>query len=325
MDRYVVLGRGPVGRTVARQLVAEGHDVVVLSRAGGPLRSRTPLPDGPGRLRTARVDATDADALARAADGAIALLACAAPPYHRWPTDWPPLHEATLAAVERTGAVLVTAGNLYPYGRSTGPMTETTPEAPAEPKGRVRAACWAEARRRHEAGRLRATEVRAADYLGPEADDQTHVGTRMLHPLLAGRTLHPVGDPDVPHSWTYLPDLARALVAAARTPDAWGHVWHAPSPAPLPWREVARRFAAAAGLSEPVVRPVPVGLLRAVGLVHPFLREVATVGYQLTAPFVMDATRSAHVLGVRATPWDEVVAQTLTAVCEGAGGGLSRR
>src|SRR3712207_9184932 len=63
------------------------------------------------------VDASDADALTAATRGAVALYNAVNPAYHRWATDWPPVAAALLTAAERTGAVLVTMGNLYGYGR----------------------------------------------------------------------------------------------------------------------------------------------------------------------------------------------------------------
>lgn len=310
MARHVVVGKGPVGRTLARHLAHGGHEVLVLSRSGGAPHA----PDGAaGSIAGDAVDATDGAALAAAARGAEALHVCVNPPYHRWPADWPPMWAALLDAAGRTGAVLVAAGNLYGYGPVDRPMTETTPLRPTEPKGRVRAELWQEARRRHEAGELRATEVRAADYLGPDAEEHAHAGPRMLRPLLAGRPVRPIGSVDQPRSWTYLPDFAAALAAAAATPAAWGHAWHAPSPEPLTLRELAGRFAAAAGAPDPRFTPLPIPAVRALGVVSPMLRELGRVGHQFTRPFVMDSAASQVALGLDPTPWDDVVAQTLAA------------
>lgn len=324
MARHVILGKGPIGRTLAQQLVDDGHEVLVLSRTGGeippsvgsssagsasaghPRPSDRPIP-------VQAVDGTDAVALTRAARGADALYNCANPPYHRWPTDWPPIADALLGAAERTGAVLVTAGNLYAYGQGSGPMTETSPLRSTETKGRVRAAMWTEALRRHEAGLVRATEVRGSDYLGPNAEAHAHAGPRMLEPLLAGRPIRPIGTADVVHSWTYLPDFARALAAAAVTEPAWGKPWHVPSPEPLTLRDVARRFARAAGAPEPRFTPLPMGAVRLIGAFSPMMREIGRVGYQFVEPFVMESEASARTLGVAATPWPTIVAETLAA------------
>lgn len=314
MARHVVLGKGPIGRTLAQHLAAAGHEVHVLSRSG----PRTGAPGrsvvaGGGSVTQHRVDGTDADALARHAHGAAALYNCVNPAYHRWVSDWPPVADALLAAAERTGAVLVVAGNLYSYGAGNEHMHEDDPLATRETKGQVRARMWADALARHDAGALRAVEVRGSDYLGPGAEAHAHVGPRMLAPLLAGRVLRPIGSADQPHTWTYLPDFAAALAAAAALPAAWGRPWHVPSPEPQTYRQVAERFAAAAGAPAPRISPVPLALVRALGVAQPMMREVHAVGYQFTAPFVADDAASRSVLGTSSTPWDDVVTQTLAA------------
>lgn len=300
MARHVIVGKGAVGTTLSHLLADEGADVLVLSRSGGT---------SAGRITHAAVDATDVDALVTAARGADVLYNCAAPPYHRWPTDWPPLWTALLDAAAQTGAVLVSTGNLYGYATHGGVMTEDTPLDSTERKGMVRAQMWRDAQARHRAGDLRVTEVRAADYFGPLADSQAMAGPRFLNPLLAGKVVRTVVAVDQPHSWTYLPDLARALVAAGRTPDAWGRAWHVPTAEPLTMRELGDRFAV--GGPPARIRPLPAAVVRALGLVSPLLREVASVSDHFSEPYVMDTAESSRVLGLVATPWNVAIAETL--------------
>ncbi|WP_421735828.1 NAD-dependent epimerase/dehydratase family protein [Cellulomonas sp.] len=300
MSRHVIVGKGAVGTTLAHLLAAQGADVLVLSRSGGT---------SVGRIAHATVDATDTEALAAAAQGADVLYNCASPAYHRWATDWPPLWTSMLDAASRTGAVLVTAGNLYGYATHGAVMTEDSPLDSTDSKGAVRAQMWRDAEARHRAGDVRVTEVRAADYVGPLADSQAVFGPRFLDPLLAGKVVRPVVAVDQPHSWTYLPDFARALVAAGSTPDAWGRAWHVPTAEPLTPRELGERFAV--GGPAPRIRPVPAAVVRALGLVSPLLREVAAVSDHFTQPYVMDTTASSRMLGFVATPWDDAIAETL--------------
>lgn len=314
MSRHTVLGKGPIGRTLAAHLAAAGHEVHVLSRSGPrpgtPTRTEHP---GGGTVEHHRVDGTDADLLTAHTQGSAALYNCVNPAYHRWVEDWPPVAEALLTAAERTGAVLVITGNHYGYGAATPHMHEDDALASRETKGRVRARMWQDALARHEAGRVRVTEVRGGDYLGPGTEPHAHLGARALTPLLAGRTLRPVGSADQPHTWTYLPDFAAAMVRAGELPAAWGRPWHVPSPAPLTYREAVERFAAAAGVPVPRIAPVPVWALRVAGVVQPMLREIAAVSYQFTAPFVADDATSRRALGLEATGWDEIVRTTLAA------------
>src|SRR3954471_4859216 len=104
MALHVIVGKGPVGTTTAELLAARGHRVRVLSRSGGT---------STGVLEHRRVDATDADALTEATRGAATVYNAVNPAYDRGATDWPPVAAALLAAAERSGAVLVTMGNLY--------------------------------------------------------------------------------------------------------------------------------------------------------------------------------------------------------------------
>src|SRR5687767_5835675 len=188
MALHVIVGKRPVGMTTAAELVARGHDVRVLSRSGGEstaeiedrqvdatdaealtaadlgarghdvrVRSRSGG-ESAAEIEHRQVEATDAEALTAAARGAAALYNAVNPAYHRWATDWPPVAAALLDAAERTGAVLVTMGNLYVYGRPAGPMTPDSPLAATDTKGRVRLAMWTDALAAHEAGRVRVTE-----------------------------------------------------------------------------------------------------------------------------------------------------------------------
>ncbi|MGY4645936.1 NAD-dependent epimerase/dehydratase family protein [Cellulomonas sp. URHB0016] len=305
MARHVVLGKGAVGSTLVNLLVERGESVLVVSRSGG-----RGVVDG---VEHVALDATDGTALARAAAGAEVLYNCATPPYHRWPRDWPPLMAGVLDAAAATGAVLVTAGNLYGYATEGAVMTEASPLAATDAKGAVRAEMWRQAERRHRRGEVRATEVRGGDYLGPLADSQAHAGPRLLGPVLSGKVVRTLVAVDQPHSWTYLPDFARALVAAGATPEAWGRAWHVPTAEPLTFRELADRFAGAAGAPPARVRPLPAGAVRAIGLVAPVVREIAAVGDHFSRPYVMSTAASEQVLQTTATPWSTVVSETLAA------------
>lgn len=307
MARHVVVGKGPVGTTTAELLAGQGHEVLVLSRSGG--RSTE-------RVEHRAVDAADADALTAATAGASAVYNAVNPAYTRWATDWPPVAAALLAAAERSGAVLVTMGNLYGYGRPSGPMTPDSPLSANDTKGRVRTQMWHAALAAHEAGRVRVTEARAADFVGPQVPAaQSHL-MRQLPALRAGRRAWVVGDPDAPRGWSYLPDVAATLVALGADERAWGRAWHVPS-AIRSQREALTDLAAALGAASTGVSGVPWPVLRAVGLVVPFMREVVDVRHQFDQPYVIDATATTATFGLTATPWADVVRASVGAPVPG--------
>jgi len=299
---HLVVGAGPVGRATAAELVAAGHEVVLASRSGA----------GPGvaGARRAAVDAADADALTALARGARAVFNCVNPPaYDKWEALWPPVAAALLAAAERTGAVLVTTGNLYPYGPVDGPVVEGLPDAGTGTKARVRATMSADAFAAHRAGRVRAVEVRGSDYMGAGVGGGGHV-PRVIPRALAGKPVRVFGSPDQPHSWTDVQDMARALVAVAARESAWGRIWHAPTNAPRTQREAVADVCRAVGKEPVAVRAVPRWVLRAGGLVVPVLRELRETLYQFERPYVLDSSAITRELGLEPTPWDEVCRRT---------------
>ena len=301
MALHVIVGAGPVGTATARLLAERGERVRVVTRRGTG-------PEHPAIERVA-ADAADADRLTALTEGADALYNCANPEYHTWPTDWPPLAAALLTAAERSGAVLTTVGNLYGYGPVDAPMTEATPLAATGVKGRVRNRMWADALAAHRAGRARITEVRGSDYIGLGGKS---LPMMVLPKVLAGqRVFLPVAW-DAPHTWTYVGDVARTLVAAATDPRAWGRAWHVPSAPPMSMRALADRAAELAGAPAPRLTRMPYPVLWLGGLADPFAREMRETAHQFAGPFVMDSTAASETFGIEGTPLDRVVDEMVT-------------
>ncbi|MFE0463874.1 FAD-dependent monooxygenase [Kitasatospora sp. NPDC058965] len=302
MGLQVIVGAGPVGTATALLLAERGEQVRVVSRRGAG-------PEHPGVERVV-ADATDVDRLSGLAEGADALYNCANPAYHQWLTDWPPLAAALLAAAERSGAVLATANNLYGYGPVTGPMTERTPLAASHPKLRLRADMWRDALALHEAGRIRATEVRGSDYL----EANSIITFALGKPLLAGRRAYVPSALDVPHSWTSITDVARTLVTAAADQRAWGRAWHVPSNPALTVRELAQRFTEVTASPAPKLSRIPYPVMWAVGLFSPMVRELRTTRYQFEQPFVLDSSLTTETFGIRPTPLEDALAAAAATV-----------
>jgi nucleoside-diphosphate-sugar epimerase len=301
-DKVVVVGAGPVGTETAVLLQQQGHEVVVVTRSGGG-----PRLEG---VRRVAADASDADVLTAQVQGASALVNCANPAdYTQWEQVWPPLAASLLSAAERTGATWVSASSLYGYGPVDGPMVEGMPDRATDHKGRLRAAMWAEALQLHRAGRIHAVEVRASDYLGPRVGANGHI-PRHVPAAGRGKAARVIGRPDLPHTWTDVGDVARALVAVAQQPASWGRVWHAPSNPPRTQREALTDVLASIGKPPVPVRGTPAWLLSALARVNPVVRELDEMSYIFRRPYVMESTRSQDELGLAPTPWPDVCRRT---------------
>lgn len=299
---HLVVGAGPVGTTVALRLAELGHRVTVLSRRGtGPAHDGIDLAAG---------DATDIDTLVRHLDGTGALVNAANPAYHRWPQDWPPLHRAMCAAAERSGGLLVVMDNLYAFGAGAiMPMREDSPLHPTGPKGAVRAEMAATLMDAHAAGRLRAALVRASDFYGPQVQTSAFAD-RVVPRVLAGKKVSLLGSLDVPHSISYMPDVAATIAAVITQPAAAGRTWLVPNAPAVTQRDVVEAFARAAG-TEARVSTVPRLAITVGGIASPLLRELKETWYQFAETWTTDSTRTETELGLRATPLADGAAATV--------------
>lgn len=303
---HFVIGAGPVGSALAVRLAGAGHVVRLASRAGG----------GPGHPGIERLvlDASDPIVLSEATAHAEVIYNCANPgSYTQWQRLWPPLAASILHAAEQSGAVLVTCSNLYGYGPPDGPITRDTPLRPSDHKGALRARMWQDALAAHEAGRIRATEARASDYIGPTVTTAGGLLAMYAANTLAGRPAMIFGDPDQPHTWTAVDDVAATLAALGADERAWGSAWLVPSNPPATIREVLRGLGKRLGRGEPRLRRFPRRLLSVGGVLVPLLREVTGLLYQFEQPFVADGTETTAVFGIEPSPWEALLDATAEA------------
>jgi nucleoside-diphosphate-sugar epimerase len=302
MAHHVVIGAGPVGTGVATALAERGDRVTVVTRSGSG-------PTLPGISREG-ADASDATALTALADNARTIYNCANPTYHRWASDWPPIHHTLLATAERTGAVLVMMDNLYALGSSTAmPMRENSPMKATGTKGKVRAMMAQELLDAHAAGRVRATLARASDFFGPGVRDAA-LGERVVPKVIAGKSVSVLGSLDVPHSSSYMPDVVRTLVAIGDDERAWGKPWQVPNAPATTQRQMIESFARAAGTTAKA-KTVPLIGLRALGLVVPMMRELQETWYQFAEPFVTDSSHTEATFSLAATQTDAAAEATI--------------
>jgi nucleoside-diphosphate-sugar epimerase len=301
-DRHLIVGAGPIGTHVAALLAERGSRVAVASRSG-----RSTGIDGVEHLA---LDASDADALSRAADGTDYLYNCANPAdYTQWERVWPPLAASLLSAAERSGAVYAITGTLYPYGPVDVPLSEELPDAATDHKGRLRARMWADARAAHEAGRLRAVEIRGSDYMGRGVGGNGHI-SRLVPAALQGKRVTMMGRTDLPHTFTDVADAARTLVAAAEDRGAHGRVWHVPSNRPVTQAQALTDVLASAGRPAVKISSLRGPALGATALVSPFMREMREIIYQWERPYVLDDSAARARFGITPTPWEEVCRRT---------------
>jgi nucleoside-diphosphate-sugar epimerase len=302
-DVHVVFGAGPVGLALVDALVAQAMPVRVVNRSSPP--------HVPGGVEVITGDVSNPEFATRAAASAAAVYQCMNPPYHRWADLFPPLQDAVVQAARRTGARYVSFENTYMYGDTGGmPMTEMSPLGASTRKGKVRLAMARQLSELHDAGDLAVTTARASDYFGPRGTGQSPLGDLVIGAALAGKPARVLGDPDQLHSYTYIPDAARTLVALCTRDDVIGEVFHVPNAPPQTTRQIIHMISLALGV--PIkLSPTPRLLLRAMGLFNPTIREVDEMLYEFNKAFVVDGAKAQAWLGIEPTPLTDAIAATV--------------
>ena len=150
------------------------------------------------------------DQLTQAAMGVQVIVNGWNPDYPDWAAQVPELHAQVIAAARVAGATVIVPGNVYVFGACTpGPWSENTPHHAKNPLGKIRI----EMEKAYRQSGVRTILLRAGDFLDTQASGNWF-DMIMTKDLAKGRFTYP-GDPDLPHTWGYLPDLARAAVALA--------------------------------------------------------------------------------------------------------------
>jgi nucleoside-diphosphate-sugar epimerase len=214
-----------------------------------------------------------------------------------------------MAAASSSGATFVMGDNLYMYGEVEGAIREGLPHNATTRKGRIRAQMADKLLEAHRAGRLRVVIGCSSDFFGPAVFSSV-VGRRVIVPAIRGRRVSLIGDPDQPHTYTYIGDFARALVVLGREEGALGNVWHVPNAETVSTRRFVSMIAEEAG-SRPKIEGMGKGLLWLGGIFISAARETRELMYEFEKPFVVDSSKIEQTFGLKATPLRDAIRETV--------------
>ena len=136
------------------------------------------------------------------------------PPYPDWAAQVPALHARVIEAARASGATVIVPGNVYVFGAQTpAPWSEHSAHQAQNQLGRIRR----DMEKAYRASGVRTILLRAGDFIDTEASGNWF-DTIIAGKLGKGRFTYP-GNPEIPHAWAFLPDLARAAVQLAARDD----------------------------------------------------------------------------------------------------------
>lgn len=265
----------------------------------------------PGATEVHPADLSDKDHTIQAVAGSTVVFLLAGLKYDRkiWAETWPSIMANTVEACKRANARLVFFDNVYMYGRVNGPMTEDTPFNPTSKKGEIRARIATSLINEWKAGGITAMIARSADFYGPNT--RTSVpNVLVFEPMAKKQTPSWLVNDSVPHSYTYTPDAAKALLTLAESSSAWNQTWHVPTASnPLTGKQFITLAAQEFGVP-PKYRVLSRPMLKIVGWFNSDVGESYEMLYQSDSPYLFDSSKFARAFGIAETPYADGIRST---------------
>ena len=297
----IVFGTGPLGLWVAQVLIEQGKMVTVVNRSG-KIRNKTP-----DEIKVVAGDANDPAIVYELCKGAESVFHCAMPPYTQWPEKFPSLTKGILTGAKRAGCRLIFGDNLYGYGDTKGsPINEQLPYKATGRKGKVRASMSEMLLNEPE---MEVVIGRGSDFYGPLARNATF-GEMFFEAALAGKPVNLLGNPELPHTYTYIKDFARALVNLSDHMDAFGQVWHVPNAPTI----TTRQFVSV--VEKEIGRPIKIRsagrfMVSFLGLFNPMLKEMKEMMYEWEQPYIVEHKKYEDRFGNVSTSHDMAIRETI--------------
>jgi nucleoside-diphosphate-sugar epimerase len=303
-----ILGSGgAVGRPLAKELKLYAKHIRLVSRK--PVQV-----NGDDELFAA--DLTVHQQVDRAVEGSSVVYLTIGLQYDTkiWQRDWPLVMSNVINACVKHNARLVFLDNVYMYADSEIPnMKESSSISPSSGKGKVRANIQDMV---NEAIRELGLEVliaRSADFYGPMVESSP-LKIMALDKFRNGKkAFWQVNDSKL-HSFTYVPDAARAIALLGNTPDTYGQVWHLPTCSEkLTGKDFIEKIAQEMNV-KPQYYIFTRLMMRLIGIFVPVVKELREMAYQYDRDYIFDSSKFEKRFSYSPTSYSEGIKKTVNSL-----------
>jgi nucleoside-diphosphate-sugar epimerase len=305
MTTQVILGAGgDIGKSLAKELKQYTNTVRLVSRHPQQV-------NGDDELVSA--DLLSAEQVDKAVAGASVAYLVAGLKYDLrvWQKDWPAIMDNVINACLKHGTKLVFFDNIYMYDQNAVPhMTEESPLNPPSKKGKVRLQIVEKIRNAISQKGLQALIARSADFYGPGAKNGI-LNVLILDPISKNKRMSWQSNVNKTHSFTYIPDAAKATAILGNTDSAYNQTWHLPTSSQ---RWTGKQFitlaASMKGVKPSYTLLSPL-LLSLIGLFNRTIKELVEMQYQNNQDYFFDSQKFCKAFNFTPTSFEEGMKKTL--------------
>ncbi|MEO6914715.1 MAG: NAD-dependent epimerase/dehydratase family protein, partial [Chitinophagaceae bacterium] len=240
-----------------------------------------------------------------ATKGSSVIYMCAGLKYDRkiWQLQWPLIMQHIIDATKANNARLIFFDNVYMYGHVNGAMTEKTPFNTSSVKGKVRAKIAEQLLGEMKAGNIRASIARAADFYGTNSQN-SFFDSMVLDKFSKKSRAMWLGNASAKHSFTYIPDAAKAVVLLGTHPDSDNQTWHLPTAPALTGVELIK-MAADIFNTRPAYMQIKKLMLGFMGIFSRMIGETSELYYQNKYDYIFDSKKFEDYFNVKPTSYAE--------------------
>ena len=300
-----ILGSGgAIANHLAKELKKYSSDIRLVSRHPKKVNETD---------ETFPADLTNKELVNKAVAGSEVVYLTAGLPYNSkiWKRDWPVIMRIVIDACVEHNARLVFFDNVYAY--SPGEvfnMTENSRKAPATRKGKVRLDLLNMIFNAIKEKGILALIARSADFYGKDvATGFLNIG--VIDKLKKGSKAMWQSDAGKIHSFTFVPDAAKAVAILGNTPDAFNQEWHLPTSSQK-WigkdfiNEVAKQLNA-----KPKYFILNKTMISLLGIFSTTIRELKEMQYQNDRDYFFDSSKFDKHFSFTPASYEEGIKESL--------------
>lgn len=277
------------------------------------LVSRNPLKINPGD-ELFPADLLNKNLVDKAVEGSEVVYLTAGLKYQTsvWQRDWPVIMDNVIEACLKYHSKLVFFDNVYLYAPDQIPhMTEESLVAPATKKGKVRAELVKKIFDAVKDKGLTGMVTRSADFYGKNVTSG-FLNIGVIANYKKNKKAFWQSDADKIHSFTFVPDAARAVALLGNTPDAYNQTWHLPTSAE---RWTGKDFIN--NIAEQMhVKPrfyiLSKFMISLLGLFSPMIRELKEMQYQNDQDYFFDSSKFTSRFPVTPTDYKSGIRESIS-------------